>query len=63
MKKAVIFDMDGVILDSETLVFQCWNVVADKYGVKDIEEACTECLGINSVETKNRFLKRYLART
>lgn len=59
MKKAVIFDMDGVILDSETLVFQCWNVVADKYGVKDIEEACTECLGINSVETKNRFLKRY----
>lgn len=59
MKKAVIFDMDGVILDSETLVFQCWEVVADKYGIKDIDEACTECLGINSVETKDRFLKRY----
>ena len=59
MKKAVIFDMDGVILDSETLVFYCWKVVADKYGVKGIEDACTECLGINSVETKKRFLKRY----
>lgn len=59
MKKAVIFDMDGVILDSETMVFECWKVVADKYGIKEIEDACTECLGINSVETKQRFLKRY----
>ena len=34
-KEAVIFDMDGVIFDSETLVFQCWNVVAEKYGIKN----------------------------
>lgn len=58
-KEAVIFDMDGVIFDSETLVFHCWNVVAEKYGIKNVEEACRECLGINAVETKERFLKRY----
>ena len=58
-KEAVIFDMDGVIFDSETLVFRCWNVVAEKYGIKNVEEACRECLGINAVETKERFLKRY----
>lgn len=57
--QAVIFDMDGVIFDSETLVFKCWDVVAKKYGIIDIEKACRECLGINSVETKQRFLKRY----
>ena len=28
--KAVVFDMDGVIFDSETLVFRMWKVVAEK---------------------------------
>ncbi len=58
-KEAVIFDMDGVIFDSETLVFHCWNVVAEKYGIKNVEEVCTQCLGINAVETKERFLTYY----
>ena len=58
-KEAVIFDMDGVIFDSETLVFQCWNVIAEKYGIKDVKEVCTQCLGINAIETKERFLNYY----
>ena len=57
--KAVVFDMDGVIFDSERLVIECWKVIADRYGVPDIEEACRECLGVNSTETRQRFLKRY----
>lgn len=57
--KAVVFDMDGVIFDSERLVIECWKVVADKYGVPGIEEACQEVLGVNAVETKEKFLKRY----
>ena len=32
-KKAVIFDMDGVIFDSEVKVVECWKVVAEKYGI------------------------------
>ena len=57
--KAVVFDMDGVIFDSERLVIECWKVVADKYGVQGIEEACQEVLGVNAVETREKFLKRY----
>lgn len=57
--KAVVFDMDGVIFDSERVVIECWKVVADKYGVPGIEEACQEVLGVNAAETKEKFLKRY----
>ena len=57
--KAVIFDMDGVIFDSEKRVVECWQVIADKYGIPDIEDACRECFGCNQVVAKERFLKRY----
>lgn len=57
--KAVVFDMDGVIFDSEKRVVECWKVIADKYGVPDIEDACRECFGCNQVVAKERFLKRY----
>lgn len=46
MDYAVIFDMDGVIFDSERLVIECWKVVADKYGIPDIEEVCYQCMGL-----------------
>jgi len=56
---AVVFDMDGVIFDSERLVIQCWKSVADKYKIPHIEEACFECLGINAALTKELMKKRY----
>ena len=56
---AVIFDMDGVIFDSERLVIECWKVMAEKYGIENIEEACFECLGINAALTKELMKKRY----
>ena len=56
---AVIFDMDGVIFDSERLVIECWKVVAEKYGIENIEDACFECLGINAALTKELMKKRY----
>lgn len=57
--KAVVFDMDGVIFDSETLVIQMWKVVAEKYGIEDIEATCQGMPWTNAAVSKEKFFKRY----
>lgn len=57
--KAVVFDMDGVIFDSERLVLECWREIADRRGIENIEQAMRECLGVSAVQTKENMLKRY----
>lgn len=57
--QAVVFDMDGVIFDSERLIIECWKETADKYGIADIERACEACLGVNAVETREIFKNIY----
>ena len=49
--KAVVFDMDGVIFDSEREVMNCWITLAKKYGIKDIEENFLLCTGTNHAKT------------
>jgi len=57
--RAVVFDMDGVIFDSERLVLECWKEIADRRGMENIEQAMRECLGVNAVQTKENILRRY----
>ena len=59
MDYAVMFDMDGVIFDSERLVIECWKVVADKYGIPDIEEVCYQCMGLTYEATEQVYRARY----
>ena len=55
----VIFDMDGVIFDSEILVLSSWKEVAGRHGIQDVEKVCHECLGTNSAVSKQIFLRHY----
>ena len=57
--KAVVFDMDGVIFDSERATMDCWIEVAEKHGIKDIESPLTACIGTNAQRTREILLEAY----
>ena len=56
---AVVFDMDGVIFDSERATMQCWLELAEKYGIKGIEKPYLACTGTNAARTKQIMLEAY----
>ena len=57
--KAGVFDMDGVIFDSERAVMQCWKEVASRHNIHDIEKAILECTGTTMVRTREIMLNLY----
>ena len=56
---AVIFDMDGVIFDSEKATLDCWLELAGKYGLKNLEETFLACTGTTNQRTREIMIKAY----
>lgn len=57
--KAVLFDMDGVLLDTEKVCKVTWTLAAKEYNLKNIDEAFYKCVGTNRHDTE-LILKNYL---
>lgn len=57
--RAVIFDMDGVIFDSERLLSEEWLAFAKKHGLAGMEEVYSRCIGVNATSTRKIFLDYY----
>lgn len=57
--KDIIFDMDGVIFDSERAVFNGWVELSEKYGFSNVDIPYMKCIGVNSQMCKQIFLDYY----
>ena len=53
---AVLFDMDGVIFDSERALMACWQVIGDRMGLGDMTAAYHDCTGV-TFEATEKILK------
>ena len=51
-RRGVLFDMDGVIFDSETVSVQCWRKAADALGLEGIDSVYTRCVGTSIPSSK-----------
>ena len=57
--QAVIFDMDGVIFDTERLALKVWMRTAEELGIPDIELLYPSCIGTNYARTQEILYDRY----
>lgn len=57
--KAVIFDMDGVLFDTERMYLNAWKLLGDKYGFADAEQSAIECIGLSFADSSELLKKKY----
>ena len=57
--KSVVFDMDGVLFDTERICRDSWVAVSEKYGINDMEQAFPLCIGRNGTDVEEIMKDRY----
>ena len=57
--KAVIFDMDGLLVDSEVRALEAWREVAKKHGIPGIDELFPKMIGMNTYTRGRLFAETY----
>ncbi len=59
MINSIVFDMDGVLFDSERIYFQAWHQAGQKLTLPDMDECIMYCVGRNGSDIRDYLLSRY----
>lgn len=59
MGKTVIFDMDGVLTDTEEVSARAWRQSGALQQIKDMEATILDCIGRNENDMREYFAKKY----
>ena len=57
--KAVIFDKDGTLHDTEKVFHKAWRLAAEELHIPDIENTVRDCTGVNLPDTSVYWAKKY----
>ena len=51
--------MDGVIFDSERVVYNEWKALSEKYGFENLDTPYMKCIGVTNERTRRIFQEFY----
>ena len=57
--EAIVFDMDGLLLDSERIVLDAFLLVCEHFELGDRTELLKQCIGTNRDYTRARMTEAF----